>query len=269
MVSSELQEDYFLSTITPTIFEDTEGDIDSEDSTYTETVFETSCGDPLSITLEHCVSSSVDLVGLQVWRGAFLLADYLLSHPDLFVGRKVIELAAGTGLTSVTAATMASHVTATDVDRGDILPLLQRNGERNSKLMTGCKWNVQEVDFFWDTWTEELESVVLEGEIVLAADVVYDKDITKHFFKTLVKVLSFAPKVAFIAIEKRQRTGDEGALIAPNFEYFQENLEQVHLSRPRDNVMLKVTREETDFQQFFKYSRVLELTLWKVESVFS
>lgn len=215
------------------------------------------------------MSSTVDLVGLQVWRGAFLLADYLLSHPDVFVGRKVIELAAGTGLTAVTAATMASHVTATDVDRGDILPMLQRNGERNSNLMTGCKWNVQEVDFFWDTWTEELERVVLESEIVLAADVVYDKDITKHFFKTLVKVLSFAPKVAFIAIEKRQRTGDEGALIAPNFEHYQENLEQVHLSRPRDNVMLKVTREDTDFQQFFKYSRVLELTLWKVESVFS
>ena len=59
------------------------------------------------------MSSTVDLVGLQVWRGAFLLADYLLSHPDVFVGRKVIELAAGTGLTAVTAATMASHVTAT------------------------------------------------------------------------------------------------------------------------------------------------------------
>jgi len=33
MVSSELQEDYFLSTITPTIFTDTEGDTDSQDST--------------------------------------------------------------------------------------------------------------------------------------------------------------------------------------------------------------------------------------------
>merc|ERR1712179_706919 len=110
--------------------------------------------------------------------------------------------------------------------------------------MPGCDWGVKEIDFFWDSWSEDLDNLARDSEVVLAADVVYDKDITKHFFKTLVKILSFAPKVAFIAIEKRQRTGDEGALIAPNFEHYQENLE-LHLSRPRDNVMLKVTREDT------------------------
>ena len=46
---------------------------------------------------EHSVSSSVDLVGLQVWRGALLLADYLLSHPNLVSRKHVLELAAGTG----------------------------------------------------------------------------------------------------------------------------------------------------------------------------
>ena len=62
---------------------------------------------------EHCVSSSVDLVGLQLWRGAFLLADFLLSQPNLLAGKKVLELAAGTGLTAVTASMMAESVTAT------------------------------------------------------------------------------------------------------------------------------------------------------------
>jgi len=273
VVCSELQEDYFLSSIATTLFTDMdEGEVISEDNSYAETTFDISSEaevgipGPLAITLEHCVSSSVELVGLQLWRGAFLLADFLLAHPGLLAGRKVLELAAGTGLTAVTAGIMAQSVTATDVDRGDILPLLDRNGKKNLSLMSNCKWNVKEIDFFWEDWTEDIETVVRDSEVVLAADVVYDKDITKHFFKTLIKVLSSAPKVAYIAIEKRQRTGSEGGVVAPNFEYFLENLSQLHLSKPKDNVKLQVTREDINFPQYFEYTRVLELTLWKIES---
>ena len=73
-----------------------------------------------SLMLEHSLSSSVDLVGLQLWRGALLLADYILDTCHVFSGTRVLELAAGTGLTSVTAAMFANTVTATDVDRGKI-----------------------------------------------------------------------------------------------------------------------------------------------------
>lgn len=65
--------------------------------------------------------TSLDLVGLQVWRGALLLADFLL-HSSL-QGKEtginiqksdhVIELGAGTGLTSVVAAMVANTVTST------------------------------------------------------------------------------------------------------------------------------------------------------------
>ena len=253
-----------------------------------ETTFDISTGlevggpEPQSITLEHCVSSSRDLVGLQLWRGAFLLADFLLSQPSLVTGRKVLELAAGTGLTAVTAGMMADTVTATggcdkccsrldrftfaDVDRGEILALLERNGKRNKSSMATCKWGVKEMDFFWDNWTDDIETVVGDSQVVLAADVVYDRDITKHFFKTLRKILSYAPKVAFIAIEKRQRTGCGGAVVAPNFEYFLENLSQLHLSKPKENVIINVKEEDTKFPQYFSYTRVQELTLWKIES---
>ena len=60
----------------------------------------------------------MDLVGLQLWRGALLLADFILAHPDQFRGGNILELAAGTGLTSVVSAMFGSTVTATDVDRG-------------------------------------------------------------------------------------------------------------------------------------------------------
>jgi len=291
VVFSELQEDYFLASIGTNVFSDTDSEVTSEDIEYAETTFDISTGlgvggpEPQSITLEHCVSSSRDLVGLQLWRGAFLLADFLLSQPSLVSGRKVLELAAGTGLTAVTAGMMADTVTATDVDRGEILALLERNGKRNKSSMTTCKWGVKErngkrnkssmttckwgvkeMDFFWDNWTDDIETVVGDSQVVLAADVVYDRDITKHFFKTLRKILSYAPKVAFIAIEKRQRTGCGGAVVAPNFEYFLENLSQLHLSKPKENVIINVKEEDTKFPQYFSYTRVQELTLWKIES---
>ena len=71
------------------------------------------------LVIEHSQATSVDLVGLQVWRGALLLADFILARPDLVRDRRVLELAAGTGVTSVTAGMFASAVTATDVDRGE------------------------------------------------------------------------------------------------------------------------------------------------------
>ena len=70
------------------------------------------------LLLEHSTCSSVDLVGLQLWRGALLLADFILAHPEQFRGANILELAAGTGLTSVVSAMFGSTVTATDVDRG-------------------------------------------------------------------------------------------------------------------------------------------------------
>lgn len=50
---------------------------------------------------------------LQVWRGALLLAEYILFRRDLFQGRTVLELGAGTGLTSIIAATVARTVYCT------------------------------------------------------------------------------------------------------------------------------------------------------------
>ena len=86
----------------------------------TDFVFSGSEGLPVDrLVIEHSQATSVDLVGLQVWRGALLLADFILARPDLVRERQVLELAAGTGVTSVTAGMFASAVTATDVDRGE------------------------------------------------------------------------------------------------------------------------------------------------------
>lgn len=57
------------------------------------------------IEIEHSQRTILDLVGLQIWRGAFLLADWLLHYSDNFPKDcYILELGSGVGLTSIVAA---------------------------------------------------------------------------------------------------------------------------------------------------------------------
>ncbi|XP_026973247.1 methyltransferase-like protein 22 isoform X4 [Sagmatias obliquidens] len=87
----------------------------------------------------------------KVWRGALFLADYILSQRDLFQGRTVLELGAGTGLASILAATMAQTVYCTDVG-ADLLAMCQRNIALNSHLTAagGGVIKVKELDWLKD-----------------------------------------------------------------------------------------------------------------------
>ncbi|RKN50675.1 methyltransferase [Micromonospora endolithica] len=52
-----------------------------------------------------------------VWAGGQALARYLLDHPDLVAGRRVLDLAAGSGLVAIAAALAgAAQVVANDID---------------------------------------------------------------------------------------------------------------------------------------------------------
>ncbi|XP_038844630.1 methyltransferase-like protein 22 [Salvelinus namaycush] len=86
------------------------------------------------IRIEHTMATPLEDVGKQVWRGAFLLADLILSQPTTFRGATVLELGAGTGLTSIVMATVAKTVYCTDVGE-DLLSMCQKNVTLNRHLM--------------------------------------------------------------------------------------------------------------------------------------
>lgn len=50
------------------------------------------------------------------WAGGLGLARYLLEHPDEVTGRRVLDLAAGSGLVGLVAARLGATVTAVDTD---------------------------------------------------------------------------------------------------------------------------------------------------------
>ncbi|KAI4786552.1 hypothetical protein KUCAC02_037046, partial [Chaenocephalus aceratus] len=75
-----------------------------------------------------------------VWRGAFLLADFILSSPDMFRGATVLELGAGTGLTSIVMATICKTTFCTDVG-ADLLSMCKKNVTLNRHLMEAAGEN--------------------------------------------------------------------------------------------------------------------------------
>ncbi|XP_076661478.1 methyltransferase-like protein 22 isoform X2 [Halictus rubicundus] len=155
------------------------------------------------LMIEHRTTTQLQHVGLQVWRGALLLADYILSNPDLFKDKTVLELGAGVGLTSIVASFLAKEVICTDVDVEGILKLIRKNFLRNSSYIKS-KIYVTELDFLKSTWPTFYEKRMNEATIILAADVIYDENITEGFVQTLKKLLySKIPKTVYIALEKR------------------------------------------------------------------
>lgn len=67
------------------------------------------------IRIEHTMATPLEDVGKQVWRGAFLLGDFILCNPVMFRGVTVLELGGGTGLTSIITATIAKTVYCTGI----------------------------------------------------------------------------------------------------------------------------------------------------------
>ncbi len=63
--------------------------------------------------LEHAMSTILTNVGLQVWRGALLMADFLLSNKALLKNKTVLELGGGVGLCSILVSRFCHSIICT------------------------------------------------------------------------------------------------------------------------------------------------------------
>ncbi|XP_040047753.2 methyltransferase-like protein 22 isoform X2 [Gasterosteus aculeatus] len=172
------------------------------------------------IKIEHTMATTLEDVGKQVWLGAFLLADFILSKPHVFRGATVLELGAGTGLTSVVMATVAKTLYCTDVGE-DLLSMCRRNVTLNQHLIepAGGEVRVRQLDWLqYDVctdadmefrWTEEEVADLYDNtKIIVAADVCYDDDLTDGLFRTLYRLCSNFRQTCtiFISLEKSWRS---------------------------------------------------------------
>lgn len=218
------------------------------------------------IAIEHSYSTTMDLVGRQIWRGALLLGDFVLHHgSSLLQGHTVLELGSGVGLTSIVAAMFASEVICTDIDVGGILELIRANAARNCKLLK-ANFTVLGLDFFAHGWCPNVEAKLTNVTVVLVADVIYDNDVTEAFVNTLQRILGTPPgKTVYIALEKRYVfTVADLDSVAPCYEYFLQCLQKAQ-AKSLDS-QWEVEQLPIDFPQYFNYERVKELVLWRIIS---
>ncbi|XP_036682238.1 methyltransferase-like protein 22 isoform X5 [Balaenoptera musculus] len=225
------------------------------------------------IKIEHTMATPLEDVGKQVWRGALLLADYILSQRDLFRGRTVLELGAGTGLASILAATVAQTVYCTDVG-ADLLAMCQRNIALNSHLTAtgGGVIKVKELDWLKDdlctdpevpfSWSEEdISDLYGHTTILLAAEVFYDDDLTDALFKTLCRLAHKLKNAstAILSVEKRLNfTLRHLDVTCEAYDHFRSCLRRLEgLTGGR----LRFTVEPVDvsFPQLLVYERIQQL----------
>jgi predicted nicotinamide N-methyase len=107
------------------------------------------------------------------WAGGQALARYILDHHEIVAGRRVLDIAAGSGLVAVAAALAgAAHVTANDVD-----PFAAAAQDLNAK--------VNGVDI--TVVIGDLLDTDPDFDVVLAGDVCYERDLSDRILAFLMR----------------------------------------------------------------------------------
>ncbi|WP_320066970.1 class I SAM-dependent methyltransferase [Micromonospora sp. RTGN7] len=107
-----------------------------------------------------------------VWPGGQALARHLLDHPELVAGRRVLDLAAGSGLVAIAAALAgASQVVANDIDPYAVASVTL-NAQVNRVTVTA-------------TGEDLLDSDPGDADLLVAGDVFYDEGLAARMLPFL------------------------------------------------------------------------------------
>ena len=100
------------------------------------------------------------------WAGGQALARYVLDHPAAVTGRRVLDIASGSGLVAIAAAKAgAASVAACDID-SNAVAAIGINASANDAAVSSRAFDLAEGD-------------VREAEVVLAADVFYQRELAE------------------------------------------------------------------------------------------
>ena len=103
----------------------------------------------------------------KVWPAAMAMSNYLLKNPHLIKGKKLLELAAGLGLPSITAAVFAQHVICSDY-LPESVAIIQQSVRHN---------NLKNVDVKILNWYNLPAD--LNTDILLLSDINYEPEAFK------------------------------------------------------------------------------------------
>eukprot|EP01105_Mastigella_eilhardi_P020230 TRINITY_DN479_c1_g1_i1.p1 TRINITY_DN479_c1_g1~~TRINITY_DN479_c1_g1_i1.p1 ORF type:complete len:346 (-),score=100.01 TRINITY_DN479_c1_g1_i1:754-1707(-) len=142
-----------------------------------------SCEDSLTIKTVQRLNP----VGLVAWPAGFFLAEFLLNNPSLVENRTVLELGAGVGFTGLALACAArpARVVLTDYLPSVLDNLLQNVEINRQRICVGTEVEVSALD--WST--PQLPPSCTPADVVIAADCVYDPELSAALVGTLAVAL--------------------------------------------------------------------------------
>lgn len=153
------------------------------------------------------------------WAGGQALARYLLDHPDVVRGRRVLDVASGSGLVAIAAAMGgAAAVEAADID-AFAAAAIAINAEANGVAVTPRLVDLVGTDEGWD--------------VVLTGDIFYERDISERM----------APWLR--ALDTRGATvliGDPGRSYMPKAKVEQIAQYRVAVTRDLEDAEIKLSR---------------------------
>ncbi|KAG0349401.1 Methyltransferase-like protein 22 [Podila humilis] len=238
------------------------------------------------IHIQHAMGTSLRNVGSQVWMGCFLLIDYMMELDPLLRGSTVLEIGAGTGISSIACAKMTGtkKIFCTDFDTA-ILSNCKHNIDTNNLATEQAVTNIatrrlnwflprpmetmddEEPDEF--SWTaRDIQEWKQEGAFIFGADVVYDDSLTDALVECLERLLPVSlplnhprythGRMAIITMEKRYNFSLNALdVVAQAHDYF--------VQRMGRSSLLQLRRlDATMIGRFCEYERGKDLELFQV-----
>lgn len=152
------------------------------------------------------------------WAGGQGLARYILDHPGVVTGKRVLDFATGSGLVAIAAKIAgAASVVAADID-----PWAE------SAVTLNALENGVSVDFVGD----DLIGTEIDADVVLAGDVFYDRS----FADTLIPWLSRLTSEGKLVL-----VGDPGRSYCPRDRLVEEAVYEVPVTRALEDSEIKKT----------------------------
>lgn len=162
----------------------------------------------ITILENRSLISASGTTGLRTWEAALHLGTYLCQNKDLVQGKRILELGSGTGYLSILCANFlaSTHVLASD-GSDDVINNLPENFFLNN-LQDSTRVVPMEVK--WGHALMGTEEEKWNGgravDVVLGADITYDKSVIPALVGTIQEVFDLYPRVeVFISATQRNQ----------------------------------------------------------------
>lgn len=176
--------------------------IPSDFSTDNDTVSEeaasqsTHDGDNIPRSRRILCAESVGLLGIggKIWDSSFVLVRYLHHHRHRYItGKKVVELGAGTGITSLVLSYLnPASVVCTDLE--EVVPLISMNFALNAQLNHDVRDTIQgsyhAVPYSWGLQQESDKELLHDFDTIVASDVIYYPEGYEPLLQSLESLLA-------------------------------------------------------------------------------